>query len=217
MDAIELLLSDHRKVDSLFQQFEKGGNSEEFTQLFTQLKNDLTVHTQIEEEIFYPAARNNPDTADLVAEAYQEQAEVKQLLSQVEGLDNTSTEWGQRMTEIMRDVQAHVQMEETEMFPRMREHFQADQLQQLGQQLQQRKAELQGQAGTMDASMRQGSAMQGSAQASMAQPGMTNQVSNNQVSSNQVSSNQVSMDEGSSGQLGALDATTDMRESSNQM
>jgi len=147
MDAIELLISDHRKVDSLFQQFEKGGNSEEFAQLFTQLNEELTVHSKIEEEIFYPAVRNNPDTADLVSEAYQEHSEVEQLLTQVGPMDNTSTEWGQKMTELMRDVQAHVQMEETEMFPRVREHFDASALQQLGQQLEQRKTELKGQTG----------------------------------------------------------------------
>jgi len=212
MDAIELLLSDHRKVDGLFQQFEKGGNSEEFTQLFAQLKDDLTVHTQLEEEIFYPAARNNPDTADLVAEAYQEQAEVKQLLSQVEGLDNTSTEWGQKMTEIMRDVQAHVQMEETEMFPRVREHFQADQLQQLGQQLEQRKAELKGQAGAM--------ATQGTMQDNSYTTPQNNQMASQDSYTASQPTYQAPQDTdttASSGQLGSLDATSNMDQPSNRM
>lgn len=187
MDAIELLLADHREVDSLFQQFEKGGNSEEFTRLFAQLKDDLTVHTQIEEEIFYPAARENADTADLVSEAYQEQAEVKQLLGQVEPLDNTSTEWGQKMTEIMRDVQAHVQMEETEMFPRVRESFSADQLNELGQRLAQRKAELKGQASATEAP---------STQPTTAQPDYQNP-------------DQAPQQTTSSGQLGQMDARID--------
>lgn len=185
MDAIELLLADHRTVDGLFQQFERGGNAQEFATLFAQLKDELTVHTQIEEEIFYPAARNNPDTADLVAEAYEEQAEAKQTLQEIAALDNTSTEWGEKMTQLMRDIQAHVQMEETEMFPKVREHFSADQLQQLGEQLAQRKSELKGEAGATAAPMSQSQAY--------AAP-----VDN------------------TSGELGALDATTDNRPSSSQ-
>ncbi len=206
MDAIELLTTDHRKVDGLFQQFEKGGNTEEFAQLFMTLKEELMVHSKIEEEIFYPAVRNNPDTANLVAEAYQEHAEVEALLNQIDGLDNTSTEWGQKMTETMRDVQAHVQMEETEMFPRVRESFQADQLQQLGQQLAQRKAELMGQAGA-------------TASGSMAQPTpMTQSGSMAQSTTMNSQTNQtMPQDTASSGQLGALDATTDMNQSSDRM
>lgn len=186
MDATELLLSDHRKVDSIFQQFEKGGNSDEFSRLFAQLKEELTVHTQIEEEIFYPAVRNNPDTANLVAEAYQEHAEVKQLLAQVESMDNTSTEWGQRMTEMMRDVQAHVQMEETEIFPKVRQHFDKASLDQLGQQLEQRKSELKGQAGATASANYQ------------AEPSYEAPASNT-----------------SSGQLGSMDATGDLNRYNN--
>jgi hemerythrin superfamily protein len=196
MDAIELLISDHRKVDGLFQQFEKGGNTEEFTQLFTTLKEELTVHSKIEEEIFYPAVRNNPDTANLVAEAYQEHAAVKALLDQIDGMDNTSTEWGQKMTENMRDVQAHVQMEEGEMFPRVREYFQADQLQQLGQQLEQRKAELKGQSVATEAPAAQATYQESQASYQAQAPQDTT---------------------ASSGQLGALDATSDMNQPSDRM
>jgi len=201
MDALELLISDHRKVDNLFQQFEKGGNTEEFAQLFTSLKEELTVHSKIEEEIFYPAVRNNPDTANLVAEAYQEHAAVKALLDQIEGLDNTSTEWGQKMTENMRDVQAHVQMEESEMFPRVREHFQADQLQQLGQQLEQRKAELKGQAGTM--------ATQGTPQDTYTAP-QNNQMPSQDTYTASQPTYQAPQDTARSGQLGEMDARSDM-------
>jgi hemerythrin superfamily protein len=185
MDAIELLIADHRKVDGIFQQFERGGNTQEFEQLFVQLKEELTIHTQIEEEIFYPAVRNNQDTASLVEEAYQEHAQVKQLLQHSSTLDNTSTEWGQEMTEMMRDVQHHVQEEETELFPKVRQHFNEETLQQLGLQLQQRKAELKGQMGGATATASE-----------FSQPQTTGSAS--------------------SGQFGALDATTDTSHASSQ-
>ena len=199
MDAIELLLADHRTVDGLFQQFERGGNTQEFAALFTQLKDELTVHTQIEEEIFYPAARNNPDTADLVAEAYEEQAEAKQALDQISGMDNTSTEWGEKMTQLMRDIQAHVQMEETELFPRVRTHFSADQLQQLGQKLQQRKSELKGDMGATPAPMYESQANYTPAP----------------MYESQATTTPSRMDN-TTGELGAMDATTDTRPSSEQ-
>ncbi len=189
MDALELLIADHRKVDGLFQQFEKGGNAQEFDHLFAQLKADLTVHTEIEEKIFYPAVRNNPDTTALVEEAYQEHAQVKQLLQMISTLDNTSAEWGQQMTEVMRDVQHHVQKEETELFPKVREHFNQDQLQQLGLQMQELKTDLKSEVGAT-AVMSQGAPM------SQAMP--------HQTAPN------------TAGQFGALDATTETNQSSSQ-
>jgi hemerythrin superfamily protein len=204
MDAIELLISDHRKVDGIFQQFEKGGNTQEFEQLFQQLKEELTAHSKIEEQIFYPAVRNNQDTAGLVEESYREHAQIEQLLQQIPGMDNTSTEWGQKMTELMRDVQHHVQEEETQLFPKVREHFNEDQLQQLGQQLQQLKSELKGQMGApATAAMSQ--------ESQMSQPQMDNaSASGSQMNRSQMDNST------SSGQLGAMDATTETNQPSSR-
>ncbi len=140
MDAIELLKSDHDKVNMLFKRFEQGGSTQEFDQLYSELDQELSLHANIEEQIFYPAVRQYPELADLVKEAYQEHAEAKQKLSQIKTLDNTSAEWGQQMTALMQAIQHHVQEEESEMFPKVREVMDQDQLQQLGQQLQQAKS-----------------------------------------------------------------------------
>ncbi len=139
MDALELLRSDHDKVNALFQQFERGGNSQDFKQLFTDLDRELTIHTQIEEKIFYPAVKNHPETQDLVQEAYHEHGEAKLLLTDIAALDNTSAEWGQKMTQLMRAIQQHVSEEEGELFPRVRQLMSEQQLEQLGQQLMQAK------------------------------------------------------------------------------
>ena len=73
MDAITLLKSDHRKVDEIFQQFKHGGTPAQFQRLFDQLRQELTVHTQIEEQVFYPAVAQYPELAGLTKEAFQEQ------------------------------------------------------------------------------------------------------------------------------------------------
>lgn len=140
MDALELLKRDHDKVNSLFQQFVQGGDSPRFQQLFEQLYRELTVHTAIEETVFYPAIADFRETAGLVKEAYQEHAEAKNLLVQLSGLDNTSSEWTQKINKLMQDIQYHVAEEEGELFPRLRLLLTEQQRQQLGQQLEQAKA-----------------------------------------------------------------------------
>jgi hemerythrin superfamily protein len=218
MDAIELLISDHRKVDGIFQQFEKGGNTQEFEQLFQQLKEELTAHSKIEEQIFYPAVRNNPDTESLVEESYREHAQVEQLLQQIPGMDNTSTEWGQKMTELMRDDQHHVQEEETQLFPRVREHFNEGQVQQLGQQLQQLKTELKGQMGAPATATESQLDNQPQLDSSTASGGQMSQsqLDNSAASGDQMNRSQMD-NSTSSGQLGAMDATETNQPSSRDM
>ncbi len=144
MDALQILMNDHDQVNQLFQKFESGGNSQDFQQLFTQLDRELTIHTEIEEKIFYPAVRNFPDTSALIEEAYQEHGQAKQLLTELAGLDNTTAEWGQKMTQLMRAIQEHVSEEEGDLFPRLRQEMSAQQLEQLGQQLTEAKHAAQG-------------------------------------------------------------------------
>lgn len=136
MDGLELLISQHDMVNNLFRQFEQGGNSQEFGLLFNQLNQALNLHALIEEEVLYPMMKNFPETANLAQENFVQHAKVKETLTRIAGLDNTSTEWGQMMTSLMRDVQQHVQIEEGTEFPKLRQLLGQQQLQQLGQQLQ---------------------------------------------------------------------------------
>ena len=139
MDGLELLKKDHDTVNGLFRQFEQGGNAQEFQMLFMQLYDALVLHTIIEEQVFYPMLKNFPETAGLIHEAYNEHAEAKQTLTKIGGADNTSTEWGQMMTKLMREITQHVQEEEGTLFPKVRQLMSEAQLRQLGDQLQQAK------------------------------------------------------------------------------
>ena len=141
MDAITLLKSDHRKVDEIFQQFKQGGTPAQFQRLFDQLRQELTIHTQIEEQVFYPAVAQYPELAGLTKEAYQEQAQVREALGQIATMDNTTAEWSNQMTQLMHDVQTHVALEENEMFPKFTQHMDDQHLQDLGRQLEQAKSE----------------------------------------------------------------------------
>src|SRR5690242_3577290 len=87
-DAIATLIADHRKVKELFKQFatlkDKDDAEDEKSSLVAQICTELTIHTTIEEEIFYPAVREQIDDEDLMDEALVEHAGAKDLIAQLE-------------------------------------------------------------------------------------------------------------------------------------
>src|SRR5579872_4045575 len=81
-DPIAMLKADHRKVETLFEQFEKAQNSGEQSQLAEQICQELMVHTLLEEELFYPECRDKMDDR-LLAEAQVEHDGIKPLLMEI--------------------------------------------------------------------------------------------------------------------------------------
>src|SRR5947207_8911955 len=89
MDAIDLLKKDHEAVEDLFDQFEdakESENDDEMATLVASVCSALTVHAQIEEELFYPAIRKLAEAADMVDEAAVEHQMIKDLVSQLEAM-----------------------------------------------------------------------------------------------------------------------------------
>jgi len=82
-DAIALLKADHRKVEDLFARFEAAGEADKKKHLARQICTELTVHTILEEEIFYPACKGKIED-DLVREAYVEHDGAKVLIAEIE-------------------------------------------------------------------------------------------------------------------------------------
>jgi hypothetical protein len=83
MDAIALLKADHRKVEELFEKFESAKAGSAKQKLVEQICTELTIHTMIEEEIFYPACTGQVEDEDLVQEAYVEHDGAKVLISEL--------------------------------------------------------------------------------------------------------------------------------------
>src|SRR5262245_43803210 len=83
-DAIDLLKRDHRHVEALFAKFENAEGKEEKLATAQESCNELKVHTQIEEKLFYPAAREALEEDDLVDEATVEHGSIKQLIADIE-------------------------------------------------------------------------------------------------------------------------------------
>ena len=103
---------------------------------------ELTTHTYIEETIFYPAARNGaPDTTDHVLESVEEHHVVIWLLSELGGLDPADESYDAKMRVLMENVRHHVEEEEQDWFPKVREAMGRKVLQELGEQMEQAKKE----------------------------------------------------------------------------
>ncbi len=141
--AVKLLKQDHRAVAEALEQFESA-EREEKQAIAGRICQMLTVHSQIEEELLYPAARDALDSEDahLVAEARIEHASLKDLIRQIEDCERLDEQYEAKVCVLGEYVKHHVSEEETELFPRL-EDSSLD-LRALGERLEERKSELMG-------------------------------------------------------------------------
>jgi len=142
-DAIALLKEDHRKVDELFAQFEKARGDGRKEKLARQICLELTVHAQIEEEIFYPACDGKVDE-DLLKESFVEHDGAKILISEIEAGNGESDEFFDAKVKVLQEqIEHHVEEEEKRGEGLFAQARKADlDLDALGEQLATRKAEL---------------------------------------------------------------------------
>lgn len=144
MDALELLKSDHDKVRGLFNDFRSAAEQDDAArmgELCSEVFNELTVHTSIEEEIFYPAVREagGEELNEQTDESWEEHHVVDVLMEEIRALDPGDAAFKAKMTVLMENVEHHAQEEEDEMFPQVRELMSNDDLQAMGQKLQEAK------------------------------------------------------------------------------
>jgi hypothetical protein len=111
LDAIALLKADHRKVDALFKKFAKAKDSRSKKALATEICTELTVHTIIEEEIFYPACNGEVED-DLRLESYVEHDGAKVLIAELEGSSPDNEFYDAKMTALCEQIHHHVKEEE---------------------------------------------------------------------------------------------------------
>jgi hemerythrin superfamily protein len=137
-DAIVLLKNDHKTVEKLFKEFEKAGETayQEKRRIADSIIEELTVHAYIEEEIFYPAAREAvPETKDHVLESVEEHHVVVWMLSELQDLDPEDETFDAKVTVLTENVRHHVEEEEDEWFPEVRSAMGRKRLQELGQRM----------------------------------------------------------------------------------
>ena len=144
--AIEMLMADHRKVEALFKQYEKAKEADDDSrrEIAETVCAELMVHATVEEEIFYPFLRETLDDEDMemVEEAQVEHNGAKDLIAQIQGAGEVDEVYDAKVKVLSEYIKHHVKEEEQEIFPSVSSEKEA--LDDLGQQMEARKAELQG-------------------------------------------------------------------------
>ncbi|HEX6475623.1 MAG TPA: hemerythrin domain-containing protein [Candidatus Limnocylindria bacterium] len=141
MDALTLLKEDHDRIKPLLAELKETTDRAEKTrgELFSRIKQELTVHEIIEEEIFYPTLRDHPKAKEIVLEGYEEHDVVSRLMGELDGMDATDERFGPKAKVMAENVEHHIEEEEGEMFTAARQVFDRDELEELGERMAKRK------------------------------------------------------------------------------
>ncbi|HSV51295.1 MAG TPA: hemerythrin domain-containing protein [Burkholderiaceae bacterium] len=151
-DACDLLETDHKAVKKMFKEYHElvhshaRGVDDRKRELARRICMDLTVHAQIEEEIFYPALRLAFNQTELVAEALVEHSTAKDLIAQIEDMAGPSEMFDAKVTVLGEYIDHHVKEERNEIFPKARASRKLDLLA-MRDQLEARKEELMAELG----------------------------------------------------------------------
>ncbi|MEQ1698494.1 MAG: hemerythrin domain-containing protein [Ilumatobacteraceae bacterium] len=132
--ALQVLKDDHRTVERLFAQFEQLGDRAHKGQqdVVERVIRELSMHASIEETVFYPGIRTALAKDDLVLEALEEHHLVKLTLAELDGMSPTAERYVAKMTVLMEMVRHHVEEEEDDLFPKVRDAMSRTDLEQLG-------------------------------------------------------------------------------------
>ena len=141
MDAIKLLKEDHARIKPLLAELKETTDRAEKTrgELFSRIKQELTVHEIIEEEIFYPTLREHPKAKEIVLEGYEEHDVVSRLMGELDGMDATDERFGPKAKVMAENIEHHIEEEEGEMFKTARQVFEDKELEELGDRMARRK------------------------------------------------------------------------------
>ena len=142
MNAIKLLKTDHQKVEKLFKQFEGLTDRAKKTkkQLVDDLIHELAVHATIEEQLLYPAMRSKGGKLDEMAlEALEEHYVVKWTLDALRKMRPEHERYDAKVKVLIDVVRHHVEEEETEAFPKLQKAFDVDELELLGDAMEEAK------------------------------------------------------------------------------
>lgn len=133
-DLIDVIIADHREVERVFTELEQGAIApERRKELVDHVIVELVRHSVAEEQHMYPAAREAlPDGDQVVDHELQEHAEAERVMKDLEGLKPTDPRFEELLLTLMTDIRHHIQDEEANLLPRLREACSPQQLQELG-------------------------------------------------------------------------------------
>jgi hemerythrin-like domain-containing protein len=142
MDAIELLETDHRRLEDLLKKGEEttARAVKGRTELLDTITNELNAHELIEEKILYPALKSHPEAKEIVLEGYQEHHVADLLVKELHGLPRSDERWGPKLKVLKESIEHHIEEEEGDMFPTARSVMSRAELEELGARMEAMKA-----------------------------------------------------------------------------
>src|SRR5437870_1235506 len=129
MNAIELLMTQHKQVKALFKKLEKAENGEK-RELFEELADSLAVHAAIEEKHFYPSTKS-ARTEELLQEAVEEHLSVKRIIADLLECEPSDPQFDAKIAVMKEQVEHHIEEEEGDLFPKVMKMLSADELEDL--------------------------------------------------------------------------------------
>lgn len=141
MDAIEVLLHDHREIRQYIEQFRSADDDEAKQEAFEKLVDELDHHTAMEEEVFYPRVMEKvPSTEDEVREGIEEHHAARVMIDEAQAIGPDDEQWEAKATVVCESVEHHVDEEESDLFPKVRGGLDVGELGMLAADLQAFKA-----------------------------------------------------------------------------
>jgi hemerythrin superfamily protein len=145
-DIFEALKKDHEKVKKLFKDYEDAGEhaTQKKQSIADQVFQELTVHAKIEEEIFYPAvaAETDEEGRELVDEAFEEHHVIKILIGELQSLKAGEEVFEAKFKVLRENVEHHVEEEEDELFPSAKKALDKEDIEEIGEEVEERKEDL---------------------------------------------------------------------------
>jgi hemerythrin superfamily protein len=136
VNAIDLLEKQHRDVEELFEEFESAGDGAQKTRerLCREISDQLAVHAEIEEKLFYPESKQ-ADTEELLRESVEEHLAMKRILAEIIEGGIEDEQFDARMKVLQEQVEHHVEEEERELFPKVKKACSKEELDDLGNRM----------------------------------------------------------------------------------
>ncbi len=150
MEATALLTKDHEAVKKLFEQFDAAGDAafKIKKSIFETIKSELLIHMDIEESIFYPTVKAQPSEQlkDEIREADEEHHVAKLLIAEISRMKPEDEQYDAKVTVLKENIEHHVREEEGELFPNTKKRLGKELLEQLGEEMEERRDALKGAA-----------------------------------------------------------------------
>jgi iron-sulfur cluster repair protein YtfE (RIC family) len=136
MDIYQLLKKDHKEAKDLFKKIQSGDGDK--TASFSKLRQELMIHMEGEEKLFYPVLKKNEQTREQIEEGIEEHKEAKKIIKEMQSLKGDE-QWDSKLEELQEAIEHHIEEEEQELFPMAKNVLSKEQVTSIAEQFQQEK------------------------------------------------------------------------------